>query len=153
MKNKTLFIISIILFIFDRIAKNLVITKLTKGTFYPIIDGILSFTHLENTGAAFSLFQEKQLFLITISIFIIIFILHFFYRNKLTAKLPQIGWGLILGGALGNLFDRVNYNYVIDFINLDFINFPVFNIADIAISLGVVIVGYYILFKEGKEHA
>lgn len=151
MKNKILFITAIILFILDRISKILVISNITESTFYPLIKGVISLTYLKNTGAAFSLLQDKQIFLISISIFIIIFIFKYFIKHTLPNKFTQIAWGMILGGAVGNLFDRLNYNYVIDFINLEFINFPVFNIADIAISIGVIAISYYILFIEGKN--
>ena len=147
MKNKKLFIIAAFIFIIDRISKEVIIHQ--NIVYYPIIKKILEITPVANTGAAFSIFQEQQIFLIIASTVAISFLINYFLRKKFVL-LQQIAWGILLGGALGNLFDRVIHNCVIDFINLAFIKFPVFNIADIAITAGTLLI---IFALEGKNNA
>lgn len=119
--------------------------------YYPIIKHYLSVTSVANTGAAFSLLENQQLFLVTISSLAIFFFIYYFSK-KPTVPLQQLAWGCLLGGALGNLFDRISYKCVVDFINLECISFPIFNVADVAISLGAILLFYHYLFLEGKKN-
>lgn len=148
MKNKQLFTTSLIILILDRITKWVILNK--HIIYYPIIKNYLSFTPISNTGAAFSLFENQQIFLITISALAILFFVYYFSKEQLSL-LPQLAWGCMLGGALGNFFDRISYKCVIDFINLECLQFPIFNVADIAISVGAVFLFYHYLFLEGKK--
>jgi len=150
MKNKKLFTTAIIILILDRITKWVILNK--NIIYYPIIKDWLSITAVSNTGAAFSLFKNQQFFLILISSFAIIFFIYYFSKKSI-GLLPQLAWGCMIGGALGNLFDRISYKCVVDFINLECLRFPVFNVADIAISVGAVFLFYHYLFSEGKNNA
>ena len=118
-----------------------------------IIKGVLSFYSTHNSGAAWSILSDSTTFLIIISIIFIIAILIFnwFYKNK--TYFYAISVGLILSGAICNLYDRIVFGYVRDFIKLDFINFPVFNIADCAISVGVVLLCVYFIFSGKTKKA
>lgn len=147
MENKKLFIIAAFIFIFDRISKEIIIRQ--NILYYPLIKNFLEITPTNNTGAAFSLFQGQQILLIIASTVAISFLIQYLFKKKL-CLLQQAAWGILLGGAFGNLFDRVIHNGVIDFINLAFIKFPVFNLADMAITLGTLVV---IFSFEGKNNA
>ena len=105
-----------------------------------------------NTGAAFGIFSGKTSALIIVSILMIValFVFDFFVKKKNTFY--SISFGLITGGAVGNLIDRVCLNYVRDFIYLDFApNFPIFNIADSCLCIGAAMMVIYILFMSGKK--
>ncbi|AOY77381.1 signal peptidase II [Clostridium formicaceticum] len=137
------YIISFVVFLLDQISKILVLKYLKDVGEIPIINNVLHFTYVENRGAAFGVLQGQRWFFILITILIIGFIIVYFRKNKHYPKPMMLGLSLIVGGALGNLVDRVLYNFVVDFI--DFRIWPVFNIADSAIVIGQILVIYVIL--------
>ena len=131
---------------------DLVTKMITDGKSYSLIDGVVSVSSSHNTGAAWSILNQHTWLLILISvIFIILLILAniYFFKNK--NYLYATAMGLILSGAICNLFDRIAFGYVRDFISLEFINFPIFNIADIAITIGVILLCAFFLFCSKKE--
>lgn len=107
-----------------------------------IIDNFLNITYVRNTGAAWSILDNNTWIVTVISLLIIIGIICYVYRNRVSKKILKIGYGLILGGAIGNFIDRVVYGYVIDFIDIDIFgwNYPIFNLADMFIVVGVILV-------------
>ena len=119
----------------DRLAKWLVIGRFHPGQSLPLLPPVLHLTYVQNTGAAFGLFKGQQLLFIVISVAVIGWI-----SRELLTRPPtdaRIIWacGLILGGATGNLIDRLRVGYVIDFIDLRV--WPVFNVGDSAITIGI----------------
>ena len=107
-----------------------------------IIDNFLDITYVRNTGAAWSILDNNTWMVTVISLLIIIGIICYVYRNRVSKKILKIGYGLILGGAIGNFIDRIVYGYVIDFIDIDIFgwNYPIFNLADMFIVVGVILV-------------
>ena len=102
---------------------------------------------VKNYGAAFNLFSGNRIFLSLLSIIVTFFIIYFLLNNN--NNLDLLSYSFILGGTIGNGLDRITKGYVIDFINLNFINFPVFNIADISINIGVLFIIYsFIKYKR-----
>ncbi len=153
-KKKFFIIIALIIFILDRLSKFYIEGAIAYCEKFIIINKILSITKIYNTGAAFSILENNIMFLIIFSLTVSMVIFYFLQKNANTMTTGDvIGWNLILGGTLGNLYDRVFYNYVIDFIQLDFINFPVFNIADASINIGaiIIIIMNFPLWSKDKE--
>ena len=137
MKRK-IFIIALITFVIDQIIKSLSLVYLIN---IPIIPNILSLTYAKNYGIAFSRLLEKRIIIIVISILLISFLIYvlkkdYILKNKDT-WLVNIAFGILFGGIVGNLFDRIVRGFVIDYINVSF--FSIFNLADIAITFGVVL--------------
>jgi len=132
-----LILIASLVIIIDRFAKFLVFNNLLEGQSIGVVPKIFHITLVLNTGAAFGLFKEKNQFFIVSSFIVaaLIFLYVIFDKEKDIFKLSALG--LILGGAIGNLIDRVLFGYIIDF--LDFRVWPVFNIADSAITVGSVL--------------
>lgn len=133
---------------------DLIIKHFIVGINQEAISGFFSFVYTENTGAAWSIFAGSTWALILISTIAIVLISVYCLFSKSTNKFFHISLALIVGGALGNLFDRIVFGYVRDFIKLDFMNFPIFNIADCALTIGVIcLIIYYIieLVKESKK--
>jgi len=136
-----LYLISVTTFILDILTKNYVQKQIAFGEKVEITS-FLSFVHFQNPGAAFSFLSDQggwqRYFLITISIFAVIYIPWLINQYKKN-MFVVLGLLLILGGALGNLYDRISYGFVIDFIyfHIDKLYWPAFNIADSAISVGV----------------
>ena len=120
---------------------------------YPVIPGILSFTYLENRGAGFGILQGARWFFIAVTIATLIAIAY--YYIKLPKKKPfnvvRAGLVIIAAGAIGNGIDRLLNGFVVDFLHLRFINFPVFNIADIYVTVGAVLLAVLALFFVKEE--
>jgi len=136
----------------DQFSKRLVSRHLSLGEpWNPIscLRDLVSLTYITNTGAAFGLFPDHGLFLIAIAVIVVIAIL-VYHRHLPDKTLVRASLGLQLGGALGNLIDRLRYGYVIDFI--DFKVWPVFNLADSAIVVGVVVLAYHLLRGRAQEN-
>jgi len=114
-------ILTIIFFIIDLGSKLLISNLMNVNDSIRIIRNFFYITYVRNTGAAWSIFSGKVLGLIFVSLLIIGFIIYYIYKNNPKSILEKVGYSMILGGAIGNLFDRIFYGYVIDF--LDFIIF------------------------------
>lgn len=134
-KSELMFSLATVILALDQFTKYVVIKTMILGQSIPIINDVLHFTYVHNYGAAFGLFQKKWYLFIavaSISIMVIIYYSKFLAPNNMWV---QIALALLLAGALGNLIDRLKFKYVIDFIDVRF--WPVFNVADIVINVGV----------------
>lgn len=132
--------------IFDLIAK-----KFTVGIDMETIPGFFKFLYTQNTGAAWSMFSGSTVALIIISVIIIALLGVYVFASKTKNPLFYVSLGLIVGGAVGNLIDRIFLGYVRDFIKLEFMNFPIFNTADCFLTVGVVCLVVYYLIEVVKE--
>jgi signal peptidase II len=125
----------------DQLSKQWAVSHLTQGEPQPFWPGVLQFSIINNPGAAFSLGSTNgQLMGVVATIFTLAIFGWIIKRTISPAPLPaveQIGMGCILGGAIGNLIDRFNHGQVTDFLQFTFINFPVFNVADALIDVGI----------------
>ncbi len=141
-----LYLISLSIFLLDILTKNYIQNKIMYGEQVEITS-FLSFVHFQNPGAAFSFLSDQggwqRYFLIVISLLAVIYVPWLINQYKKN-MLIVIGLLLILGGAIGNLYDRISYGYVIDFIYFHIAEFywPAFNVADSAISIGVLLFLY-----------
>lgn len=142
----------------DLLTKEFIIKGLIPnvGDAVNVIPRFINFIYVKNTGAAWGIFAGRPVFLIIISLIVIgLLITYYVLRVKKTDKhssvLFGISMGLIVGGCLGNMIDRIAFGYVRDFINFQFIDFPVFNFADIALTFGMIILVVYFLFFYSKE--
>lgn len=162
---KTYFIAIIIAFVailFDMLTKYLLIGLLIPnvGDEAGFIDGFINFVYVQNFGASWGIFSGQTWLLIIISLLIMAGLL-WFYISKCKAGNTKVDGttiflsvivGLIVGGCIGNLYDRLVFGYVRDFINLQFIDFLVFNIADCAITIGVVLFIIYFIVDFVKDY-
>jgi len=133
---------------FDRWTKFLIVEGLALGQTYPVIEGFLHFTYIRNPGAAFGLFAEKTWFFLMITVFILFVIIYLQYTWGKENIWLSLGLGLIAGGAVGNFIDRLQTGLVIDFIDFRGIWPYVFNIADAAIVIGMILLAWQILVSE-----
>ncbi|MDD4178443.1 MAG: signal peptidase II [Candidatus Margulisbacteria bacterium] len=144
------YLIAIIVALLDQAIKSLIALNLTVGQSLPLIGQLVKLTYVRNTGAAFSLFVGFSPYLAAINLVISFVVIYIYYRLPKNDRLTQTALAFILGGSLGNLADRLFRSYVVDYIDVGF--WPVFNLADIAINLGVALLAYKLLFG-GKENA
>lgn len=147
---KKVFLISSLCLIIDQIAKNLIISKFLLNESLIVIDNFFSITNVRNYGAAWSILEGNTLFLILVGFITIFFIYFSFLKNKKLNVFETLTYGILIGGILGNLVDRIIYGYVIDFLDFKLLNynFPVFNFADVFI----VVSALFIIFLVIKEN-
>jgi len=142
MKNKYIYIISIIILLIDQISKLIVINTITYLKEINIIPNFFSLMYVKNTGGAFSIFNNNVILLTIISVICLIFIIKYIIKNNKKLFLEDLSIAFITGGLLGNLIDRIFRSGVIDFFKFKIItyDFPIFNIADIFIVIGIFII-------------
>ena len=155
LKNIGIFaIINIIAIALDRYTKLLAKSYLKGNKPFVIIDKVLELIYTENRGAAFGIMQEKQIFFFIITAAVMLAILYVILRLPSDKRyIPLlIALSFVFSGAVGNLIDRVTNSYVIDFIYFMPINFPVFNIADIYVTLSAIslIILFFFVYKEDE---
>ena len=126
--------IGILVFIIDQLVKHLVVSTMHLGQSLPVIKGIFHITYVLNPGAAFGMLEHQRWFFILVALAAVLLGAAFYKKLQQESFLMRSGAGLLLGGAVGNLADRIQSGLVVDF--LDFRIWPVFNIADIAICAG-----------------
>ncbi|MBI3027239.1 signal peptidase II [Candidatus Woesearchaeota archaeon] len=134
-KIQLVLLVALPVLILDQFTKFLIKQNFQLNQSTPIIKNIFHLTYVTNTGSAFGLFKGLNVFFILFSIVVIIAIFHYLKKIKNDEKLLQFSAGLLLGGTIGNLIDRLAYEYVIDFI--DFRIWPVFNVADSAVTISI----------------
>jgi signal peptidase II len=143
------FFVALGLLILDQWTKWLVITRMVQGESVPLIDSVLYLTYVKNPGAAFGMLPYKTGFLIVFTIAVVLGILIFIWRLPQEKVLLKTGLVFQMGGAVGNLIDRIRFGSIIDF--FDFRVWPVFNFADIAICIGVGILFYELIWNNRKQ--
>jgi signal peptidase II len=137
------FIVAIIVLFLDQLTKWIVIKEVNVGDSIPVIEGILYITSHRNAGAAFGILQNQRWFFIVITIIVVVGIIYYLLQLKGVKKLMSWALALILGGALGNFVDRLLYGEVVDFVDVKIVvgtfyyDFPIFNVADSALVIGV----------------
>ena len=141
---KYLLFLGLPLLVLDQVTKHLVLRKIPYGGEVPVIPGFFSLVHTTNTGAAFGLFQNNNLFFILLAVTAFVVILFLLIRDRINPKVrlavtTKISFGLLAAGILGNLIDRVARGNVIDFLNFYFRQYawPAFNVADSCICIAV----------------
>ena len=147
-------IVSFVMLIIDQLTKLLTLSHLQNGIkSVTVIDGILSFSYRGNNGAGFSILSGRTEFLVLFTFVALAVILYLLIKGTYRSHLTDWGFTLIISGGLGNLIDRLFRNgVVVDFINLDFIDFPVFNVADICVTVGAGLIILYFLIEAVKEY-
>ena len=132
--------ISILIIFIDQLTKSLINSNYESYINSDFI--FFSIKYIKNYGAAFNILTGSRILLSIISVIFSIYIVYLIFSSKKKTDFELYGYSFILGGSLGNGIDRIINGYVIDFINLNFLNFPVFNIADISINIGFIIFLY-----------
>lgn len=145
------FVVAVLALLGDQLSKLWVTRVLQPVQDIPLWDGVFHFTYARNTGAAFSILEGKQwVFILFSSLAVVALVLYLVRTRKEKGIFLRISLGLLLGGAIGNLIDRILYNYVIDFLYFKLINYPIFNVADCCVVIGALLLGVYILFLHDK---
>lgn len=159
--KKMFSLVTVALFVaVDQLIKIIIDLWLKPIHSFTLIPGVVSFTYVENRGVAFGMLQNQRWFFTTVTAAVIIAGLYFLIADKIKSNYLLVCTILVLAGGIGNLIDRIFRTYVIDFIEPLFINFAVFNFADILVSIGACMIIGWLLYggicdakKEKAEKA
>jgi len=156
--NKTkLYIVDVVIFVLalvsDRVTKHLALTKLKGHPAVSAISGILEFRYIENSGAAFGLLKGQNSFFVLVAIIVFLASLYVIVRTPARKKyiMAHILLSMIVSGAIGNMTDRLMQGYVTDFIYFSFIHFPIFNLADVFVSVASFLLVILLLFYYKED--
>ena len=157
-KYTFLFLISGLVVVIDQLTKFLVLTRIPLHETITVIPGFMNITHVQNSGVAFGLFSGgnsnlQQMLLMGAAVIAVCVIFYFYTKTAHELRWMLVGFALIIGGAIGNIIDRIRLSQVVDFIEVYAGRFvwPSFNVADSAISVGIVIFFYYMIFKRPEN--
>ena len=146
----TVIALSSLILILDQISKFYISSALSLGQSIPVVRDIFHISLVYNTGAAFGLFKNQKIFFIILTAAVVTYIIRDLFSHGRRYSLGRrVALGLILGGAAGNFVDRLRLGYIIDF--LDFRVWPVFNLADSAITVGIIILGIELCCKVKSQ--
>ena len=139
-RKRSFWLVAIFGIVLDQITKYVVVQQfVTVGNTFPLWQDVFHFTYVINTGAAFSFFRGQVEILRWISLIVSLLLIVFVWFTPRLTLLEQLGYGFILSGAIGNGIDRFLFGYVVDFLDFRLINFPIFNLADVFINIGVIL--------------
>lgn len=144
------FLIIVVGIVLDRLTKIYAVKNLMVN---PIESKLINLTYLENRGAAFGILQDKRILFVILTISIVLYLIYYFVKNiKKNPTILNIAMAMIISGAIGNFYDRLFQAYVVDFIEFSFLNFPVFNVADIFVTVGCGLMIIYIMLHGEKSN-
>lgn len=138
LKNRLFWIAAIVSLVLDQLTKYWIVQNFNLTETYPLLPGVFHLTYVTNTGAAFSLFTGKVEWLRWLSLGVSLGLMALAWFGGTLSIFEQLGYGFILGGALGNGIDRFVAGSVVDFLDFRLIQFPVFNLADVFINIGII---------------
>lgn len=147
------YIVALLAFLVDQVTKWIVTTNMTIDQKIPFIPGLIGLTSIRNRGAAFGILQNQRLFFVVLTSIVLIGIVIYLRKVYREKKLLSYGLALIFGGALGNFVDRAFKGEVVDMLEFQFIDFPIFNMSDVFIFTGVfiVIIDSFLASKTDKD--
>ncbi len=142
-----------VLVVGDQALKSYVTLNIAPMSVHDFIPGLLSITHITNTGAAWSMLEGKMMFFYLVTIIAVVVLVYLFIKADKKDYLYRFSLIFLLAGTVGNAIDRFTRHFVVDMFNLDFINFPIFNLADTYITIGVIlIIGSLIIQLAGEKN-
>jgi len=144
------FIVAFIV-VLDQVTKYLAKTYLKPVGSIPLIPNVFHFTYVENRGAAFGILQNQRWLFIVLTVVVSAVIVYYLFTRSQESIVLTIALSMILGGAIGNLIDRLRLGYVVDMLLFVLIDYPVFNVADSFVVIGTILLAYYILFMADSR--
>lgn len=143
-------VITLICVVIDQLVKWGTVAHFPLGEGMELIPGVVRLLYIQNRGAAWGILQGQMVFFYLITVIAVFAIIYLMIREKQAPVFARIGYSLLLAGAIGNFIDRVWLGYVVDMFQLQFIQFPVFNVADMCLTIGVGMLFIYYMWLEGK---
>lgn len=144
------YIIAAIVICIDQLVKYLTVQNIPLRETVEVIPNVLSLTYHQNTGAAWSILEGQMWFFYIVTLIVVGVILYYLHTQGRQSKLFSTALSFLLAGAVGNLIDRLFHQFVVDMFQLEFIQFPIFNVADSALTIGVALMILYLIIDEIK---
>jgi len=138
-----------LLVVLDQLTKQLALRFLKTIDTFPLWHGVFHLTYCENRGAAFGILQNQFSLFYVVTAVVVILATVYMFKTRPRSFLLSLSITLLVGGALGNLVDRVMRGFVVDFLDFCLINFPIFNVADCFVMIGAVLLALYVIFWDG----
>lgn len=145
------YLLALVVLIVDQVTKYLVVQNIELYQVKAFLPGVLSWMYIQNTGAAWSILEGQMWFFYVITTVVIIGVLYIMQKYAKESRLFSMGLTLILAGALGNFIDRIRLGYVVDMVRVELFDFPIFNVADMSLSIGVALIIVYVLLDEKNK--
>jgi signal peptidase II len=144
--------VAVVVFVIDRVTKAWVSENIPLGTARPIVGDYVRIVHAQNTGAAFGLLPERTTLLSVLSVVAVLAIVYYYRQIASNSALVSATLGMQLGGAFGNLLDRITQGYVVDFVDVGIgdVRFWAFNVADSSIVVGIILVTLALWYEEHR---
>ena len=146
-------LIAAVLLVLDQFTKHLAVVHLKNQPAYVIIDGVLELQYLENRGSAFGMLQNQKVFILFVGIVFLAVLLFFLFKlpEQKKFRIVHVLLAVIVAGGIGNMIDRFRLDYVVDFISFVLINYPIFNVADIYVTMTFIVLVLLIFFYYKDE--
>ncbi|MEK6190365.1 MAG: signal peptidase II [Carnobacterium alterfunditum] len=145
------YILAAIIVAADQFTKLLIVQNIDLYEIVEVIPNVLSWMYIQNTGAAWSILEGQMWFFYLVTIVVVSVVIYYLQKYGKQSRLFSTALALILAGSLGNFIDRIRFEYVIDMVRLEFIDFPIFNIADMSLSIGVFLMIIFVFIDERNE--
>lgn len=142
------FLLSALVVGLDQWVKYWTVTNLGLGETQDMIEHFFSLTYVQNTGAAWSILEGETTFFTIVTVIAVFVVTYLIIHYRNDSKFLTFGLALVLAGAVGNFIDRIRLGYVVDMVQLDFIQFPIFNVADASLVIGVILIFVYTIFED-----
>lgn len=142
------FLLSALVVGLDQWVKYWTVTNLGLGETQDMIEHFFSLTYVQNTGAAWSILEGETTFFTIVTVIAVFVVTYLIIHYRNDSKFLTLGLALVLAGAVGNFIDRIRLGYVVDMVQLDFIQFPIFNVADASLVIGVILIFVYTIFED-----
>jgi signal peptidase II len=144
-------LLALVLVVGDQSLKAYVTSSIAPMSVHEFIPGLLSITHITNTGAAWSMLEGKMMFFYLVTIVAVVVLVYLFVKADQKEYLYRFALIFLLAGTIGNAIDRFTRHFVVDMFNLDFMNFPIFNLADTYITVGVILIVVSLIIQLAGE--
>ncbi|MGB3160197.1 signal peptidase II [Carnobacterium sp.] len=145
------YIFALLIIGIDQYTKYVTVANIKLYEVVEVFPNILSWMYLRNTGAAWSILEGQMWFFYIVTVIVVVVVVYYLQKYGHQSKLLSLSLSFILAGSIGNVIDRVRFGYVVDMIRLEFIDFPIFNVADIALSVGVALMILYVFLDEQEK--
>ncbi|SEK39247.1 signal peptidase II Aspartic peptidase. MEROPS family A08 [Carnobacterium iners] len=142
------YILALLIIGIDQFTKYLTVANIDLYEVVEVFPSLLSWMYIQNTGAAWSILEGQMWFFYIVTAIVVVIVVYYLQKYGRQSRLLSLALSLVLAGAIGNVIDRIRLGYVVDMIRLEFIDFPIFNVADMALSVGVGLMILYVFLDE-----
>ena len=145
------YILALLIIGVDQLTKYMTVANIDLYEVVNVIPNVLSWIYLRNTGAAWSILEGQMWFFYIVTLVVVVVVVYYLQKYGRQSGLLALSLSFILAGSIGNVIDRLRFGYVVDMIRLEFIDFPIFNVADMALSVGVALMILYVFLDEKSK--